>query len=537
MRRGARMRENKLAVRLATLANRVVKIVGAAIFMILAWYAFRYTQYMNPLGSEDPINVHDSMGRNLLFLGITIVVVVSLLVLERYLSPMVQRWIVGISATFMTIWVGGWGFWWITTVDRQPVGDQAFVYGGASYFMGGEYFFLQPGSYCAVYPHQLGLIALIEIFFQIVGAYNYFACQVFLVEMAVGIALLGYLLLRQISNRMTVSVVYCIMMLVCFPLFFYTGWVYGDIPCIFFTLLIACFLIKYNASSHLGWLVGIVISAILAVLARKNSLIMIVALCLTAGICAILKKDKKLIVAILLAAVLPGLSYQAVYKMYEVRSGIEHQDGFPAMSFIAMGMQERWGKFGWYTEYCKEVYFANEMDTKLAAEASKRDIKARLWEFQDNPSYAVRFYREKILSQWNAPLYQSLYFGAQYFEGKYPREGSLADKLNGEYFVGILGICDRLQFILYVGMLCYFLFGVRKDSNILQLFMAVTIIGGFFFSILWEAKARYIFPYYVMMFSYAGIGYVELLSQIQRLISRKSDIVERDNVIPFERVA
>lgn len=531
------MRENTVIDRLAALANMVVKIVGATIFFLLGWYSFRYTRYMNPLGDENSIDVHDSMGRNLLIFVITVVGVIALLALEKRLSPKVQKWILRISVAFMTLWVGGWGFWWITTVDRQPVADQAFVYGGATYFMNGEYSFLQPGSYCSVYPHQLGLIALIELFFHVVGEFNYFACQVLLVGMAIGIALSGYWMISQLTKKLAVAVAYCIMMLGCFPLFFYTGWVYGDIPGAFFTLLVACFLIKYSNTGHWGWLAGIVVSALFAVLTRKNSLIMLVALCLTAGIYALVRKDRKLIIGLLLAAVLPGLSYQAIYKMYELRSGMEHQDGIPAMSFVAMGMQERNGNFGWYSEYCNEVYFENEMNAKLAAETSKRDIKARLWEFQENPSYAVNFYREKILSQWNAPLYQCMYFGAQYFEGKYPREGSLADKLNGEYLLVILGICDRLQFILYVGMLCYFLFGVRKDSNILHLFLAVTIIGGFFFSIMWEAKARYIFPYYIMMFSYTGMGYVGLITQIQKLINRKNKIKEKDNVIPFERVA
>ena len=68
-------------------------------------------------------------------------------------------------------------------------------------------------------------------------------------------------------------------------------------------------------------------------------------------------------------------------------------------------------------------------------------------------------------------------------------------------------MCDRWQMIVYAGMLCYFLLAVRKDSNILQHTLAVTMIGGFLFSIIYEAKARYIFPYYVFMFPYAAMGF------------------------------
>lgn len=61
---------------------------------------------------------------------------------------------------------------------------------------------------------------------------------------------------------------------------------------------------------------------------------------------------------------------------------------------------------------------------------------------------------------------------------------------------------------------------MRKDSNILHHVLAITMLGGFFFSILWEAKARYILPYYITMFPYAVIGYEELLRLAMGLIVR-----------------
>ena len=73
---------------------------------------------------------------------------------------------------------------------------------------------------------------------------------------------------------------------------------------------------------------------------------------------------------------------------------------------------------------------------------------------------------------------------------------------------------------MYVGMLCYFLLAVKKDSPILQHTLAVTIIGGFFFSIIYEAKARYIFPYYVMMFPFASHGYRLAVEQVMILFGK-----------------
>ena len=47
----------------------------------------------------------------------------------------------------------------------------------------------------------------------------------------------------------------------------------------------------------------------------------------------------------------------------------------------------------------------------------------------------------------------------------------------------------------------------------MQHLMVVIIIGGFFFSIIWEAKSRYILPYYLMMFPLATIGYEKLFEK------------------------
>lgn len=537
MRRGERPNDGTFGMRLTSLANWTVRVVGSAIFAFLTWYSLRFTQYINPLGSEDPIVVRDSVIRNMLCLGLAIAVVVGLTVLEACLTVRTKLLIARIAIALTSVWIAIWSLWWITAVDRQPVGDQAFVYGGASYFMEGGYHFLEKGGYCGIYPHQLGLIALMELLFCFAGPQNYFAFQFICAELAVGIVLLGYVLLRQVTDSMMVAVGYCLLMCQCITLVFYTSWVYGEIPSIFFSLLTAVCLLKYAKSEQKRWLVGMVFSVIMAVLVRKNSLIMLVAVCLVGGVYMLCKKDKRILLALLAAVILPGLVYEGIYKMYEVRSGIPHEDGVPPISFVAMGMQETYGKYGWYNNYCKDAYYAADMDIEFMKMLCKEDIQLRLAEFKENPSYAVHFYKEKVLSQWNMPLYQSLYFNSQYLEGKEPAEDSFVARLNTENFVSVLGICDRLQFILFVGLFCYFLFAVKPDSNILQHMLAVAMIGGFLFSIIWEAKSRYIFPYYITMYPLAAIGYWQAINQVKALLGRKQQQKSDDNIIPFERVA
>lgn len=528
----------KFGTGLSSAANLTLKIVGSAIFLVLSWYAMRYTQYMPVYYNEMPVNAVDSMWKNLLGLAVCAIGIVFLLKLEARLSNKPKSRLNRAAIIALSLWIACIGLWWVTSVDRKPVGDQAFIYGGASYFLDGEYIFLNQGGYFDVHPYQLGLTFLVEILLRVAGPGNYLACQLVCVAMAVGIGVLGWLFISEITGYKMLSVGYCILMFGCLPLIFYTGWVYGDIPSTFFMLLTAFSLLRYEKTNRRRWLVLIVFSVIIAVLVRKNSLIMLIALVLSAGVYGIVKKDKKLFLTLVLSVILPWLAYMGIYKMYEMRSGYEHRGaGIPAMSYLAMGMQESGGKYGWYTLYGGQVYDESGSDSRLAAEVSKQDVKERLKYFAENPSYAWRFYREKVLSQWNQPLYQSMFFSAQYAENMEPAGDSFEAKLHGQYLSKILSLCDRIQFILYFGLLCYYLFAVKKKSDILQHMLPATIIGGFFFSILWEAKARYVLPYYIMMYPLAVVGYWQLFSYAMSLIERRRKNKDEDNVIPFRRVA
>ncbi len=514
---------SKFGTGLTSAANMTLKLVGAAIFLALTWYAMRYTQYIVPVFYEEtPVNTVDSMWKNLLAAAVCVMGVALLLKLEKRLSEKIKHRLNVTAIIALSLWIALAGLWWLTLTDRQPVGDQAFIYGGASYFMEGQYGFLDKGGYFDIYPHQLGLTFLVELLIRVAGYENYRACQLVCVAMAVGIGIMGWLLIGRLTRYKMLSVCYCLLMFCCLPLIFYTGWVYGDVPSIFFMLLTAVSLLYYEDTGRRRWLALLVFSVVMAVLVRKNSLIMVIALLLSAGVYAIVKKDKKLFAALALAAVLPWLAYMGIYKMYEVRSGYEYRGaGIPAVSYLAMGMQEDDGKYGWYTLYGRTLYSQYECDSRLAAEVSQKDIRERLDYFVQHPSYAWQFYREKILSQWNQPLYESMFFSAQYAENKQPAPDSLEAKLHGQYFPKILDFCDRMQFIMYFGILCYYLFAIKKKSDILQHMSAATIIGGFLFSIIWEAKARYILPYYIMMYPLAVVGYWQLLGFVMSLVGRR----------------
>lgn len=510
--------KQEIANRLYHMSNWILRITGTVIFAGLVWYAMKYTYHVEPGYSEIPLNEQDSIWKNLLAAMAAVLFLSAFLLAERHMSKKIQLIWCRVTLGIAMLWIGAAGLWWIRSADRAPEGDQAFIYAGASYFQDGEFFFLNKGSYLGMYPHQLTLVALYELLFMFVGAYNYYAIEKVSVILAVVIVYAGYRIVSELTEHTAVIVGYNLMMLGCAPLVFYTSWCYGEVPSIFCILLAAWMLLAYSRCGKKRCLVIMTAAVIMALWFRRHSVILLAALCIAAGVYALKKKDIRIMAALVITIALCWISQQGIYKMYEYRSGIEHEQGIPFSALIAMGLQDGPYSFGgWYNDYPKSTYYELKCDREKTSAFAKQNIKERLRVFAGDLGYAKNFFREKILSQWNQPLYQSIFFNTKYSEEEAPQEGSLVAKVSGSHFRKILAFCDRWQFVVYLGMLCYFWFAVRKDSNILQHLLGITIVGGFFFSIIYEAKARYIFPYYVMMFPLALYGYQQMLEAVMKM--------------------
>ena len=427
-------------------------------------------------------------------------------------------------------------------------------------FLEGNFQSLKKGSYCGLYPHQLGLAALEEGIFRLANTIDYHIIQYIFVLMIVGSIFFLYQIMREMTGqfqRLTGSrdaakaqetggikaqvtgdkkaqeiarervslgfpyiVAGTLLGGVCMAPVFYSCWVYGEVPYVFFALLAVWMLMKYLRNGKGIFLALFVLAVTFAMLVRENALILIVAFGLTAAVRGLETRDWKLFVAIACAVALPLACYQGIFKMYEIRSGYEHSTGLPSNDFVYIGLQETEGRYGWDYYKSSQVYYDNGRDTGRTAEAVDQLIAQRWEEMKGQPGYLKQFFKGKILSQWNAPLYQSMYFNYVHEDVHKPKVTAFLDKLSGEHFFTLLWEADRMQFILYLGMFCYFVFAVRGDSDPLRHILAVTIIGGFLFSVIWEAKTRYIFPYYMMMFPMAVQGYQALASECRRRLKR-----------------
>ena len=416
-------------------ANWVIRIMGSLILLFLVWYAMRTLQYMLPVaGHEDLVEIPDSVIRNLAAAALILLLYAVLTAVEKKAGDKIVIWCKRIAVTLGMLWQGIAGLCWVLAADRVPSADQASVIGAAIDFIQGDYGTLAPDHYCGLYAHQLGPAAMEEMLFRILGEADYHVIQIVFVLLNVAGIYCIYGILKEVSGRLAVVAMGTLLAGSCMASVFYASWVYGEIPWVFCSLFSAWMLVRYIKYGKTGSLVGIVTALTLGTLLRKNTLVLVVAYCMVGAVRIFSKWDRRLLISLVLALALPLLCYQGIYKMYEMRSGMEHSRGLPTSAYLYLGMEEIGGRYGWYYSDCWAQYYATDCNTEQSDQIYREMMQERMQAMKAQPGYLRGFYQGKLLSQWNVPTYQSLYFNFNHGDVYHEKLAALEDRLSGDLF-------------------------------------------------------------------------------------------------------
>ena len=140
-------------------------------------------------------------------------------------------------ANIATIYVIVIGIAYIVMARAYPISDQSVVQRIASSFLDGDYSELTGEGYLVAYPQQLGIIGIIQIIYYIFGKDNYIAIMLFNVLAMAGIFNMLYKILTKMTDNIRIHNLYWVMVFGCFPLIFYSFFVYGTIFGLFFSLV------------------------------------------------------------------------------------------------------------------------------------------------------------------------------------------------------------------------------------------------------------------------------------------------------------
>jgi hypothetical protein len=176
-----------------------------------------------------------------------------------------------------------------------------------------------------------------------------------------------------------------------------------------------------------------------------------------------------------------------------------------------MGTNDEARHAGWYDGSNFRIFEDNNCNPEVSSDIGIDIIKDFLNTCKANPKVGVNFYMRKVTQQWNAPMYQSIVMNHN-VDGK---QGKFAEWLyspekSWKYLEAWMNIH---QLIAYISILIWLIQRWKNPGKMQNYLIYIAIFGGFLFSIIWEAKTRYIFPYYVMMLPMVAIAVGKIIEK------------------------
>lgn len=485
------------------------------ISLVLGYWAIRYTHnYPADLSEGQIIIEPDSLVRNLLVFCAVLAVTWLLQWAMLRGEEAVKRKRVRRFAIAVTLLTGILLAVWVSICHITPVWDQMQVYLDAMDFKVGN--FRDMTGYIYMCPHQYGLTFLYEIFLAFGGGYR--LLQYINVLMVMCTIWCSYALVDELFEDVRASLYVLLGNLLFFPMWIYVNYVYGELLSIGFSMLGIWLLVRgCHRKKNICILLSL-LSLSVAVLARSNVLVVLIAVCIVMLIHSLRQRSLKMLVVAVLTLLVPLGAIGAMRLSYEWRSGIKIEGGIPASMYVAMGMQRSSGGAGVYNGYNNSVFRGEAgSDEEKANEMALDYIQGRMQEFMADTTMAKDFYKEKIQEQWNEPTVCSLVMTATFEQ---PPTGIVEKLYYGSWQQRYRDYMNRYMTVLYLGVILYCALGLARRTNILQCLLLIGVIGGFLFSILWEAKSRYVLPYMILLIPYMALGISAAQSYLEKAVRK-----------------
>ena len=486
---------------LETMCTKIVFGIAAAMFFALTFWAVKYSHRYNlDYTSEKVWGNFDSMpGNMIMFLVIFVIFYILQLIILRGTEEQKHKR-VKIFLIIDMIVVGIMATVWVTGCHIKPSDDQLQVYLTSVEFSQGIYRDME--AYFYMYTQQYGLAFLYECVLWIWESYH--LIQYINIAFLIATIYFGYKISDVLFNNPRINFYTILVMNLFFPLFIYINFVYGESGIVAMCLCSIWSVLKWTKTGKNRFAVLAIIAMTLAMLARLNMVIIAIALVIMLLMFSLRNKNWKALVVAGLLFVIPFVTIEAVKFSYEVRSGLEVSKGSPAVLHIAMGMQDSWQGAGAYNAYNNSTFWgAAGGDSELASQIGWDYIRGRLQEFKADLGTARYFYQNKIWQQWNEGSYGSIImtnkFDAAPFRPAQELYGGRLREASQNYM-------ERYLFVIYLMAFVYSMYGFLFEKELKKTILPMIVIGGMIFSLLWEAKARYVFPYVAVLLPAVAAG-------------------------------
>ena len=411
---------------------------------------------------------------------------------------------------------GAAAIWWVGYARLLPLTDAKWTRGAAQALLEGSSWGFENGNYMSIYPHQSGLALYHCLLMTVFGhenivCFQYINCFAYMVILwAMGE--FGLLFGMKDSGCLTVTVLGVLF----FPLMFYVTFVYGTLQGLALSMVGMLLMIRFCKNG--GWYRALLgaLALSLAVMIKPNYEIFVVGTLLYLVYCGLMKKNKGVLLPILLLIAGFLAATKLPIAIMERLSGCTLNNGYPTSTWLVMGLSDGVESSpGWWSSYANDTYAQSGQNAAIQNQIAMADLKEILLGYLHDPFSLVRFLVLKNATQWSEPLFHGLWLNdvMMLCNGAPPLMAQLVkDFLStpGQYHAA--QSMNVLQSFVYGGLVLWAWMptGERRENS--EDLLAVVLLGGFLFHCFWEAKGQYTVPYYVLVFPLAILGYRRLVS-------------------------
>lgn len=318
---------------------------------------------------------------------------------------------VRLNAGLCALWLAAAVFW-IWAIGMRQRADAQLVMADASQFARGYYGALSE-DYLQVYTYQLGLCLPLHVLAKLLSGPALgqldFAAQC--LNAALGIAGAGVLaaLAQEIFEKRA-ALAALLLYIVSLPTLLFAQFVYNiNLMILLCAGTMLCFA-RYVRTGRVGFGAGYALLGGLALAAKPNAAVVLLALFICALMHGWARKDGKIVLFAALSFAIGKGALAAVTAWYAQKGGVTFRANVSMWARLAMGMQESPIAAGWYNNYT-ERFFSADVTAEQEKAQALADIGAQLCRMRENPAAALAFYREKLLTQWLEPACDMLWSG------------------------------------------------------------------------------------------------------------------------------
>ena len=465
--------------------------------------------------------------------------------------------LIGVSIAIFTSWINKYkinkilkrvimivsiiiyGIFQVLWIQHCMVGagaDSEMIYGAASRLFNNKEISGYLLEYFAYYKQNMGLVVIFENLMRVFNTDN---INLFRYVNAVSniFTILGLYWIYQLINKNSTKkngILFYVLALGFLPISLLCTWVYGDFIGLALSVWSIAFIIKYQQIKKIRYFIFSSISMAIAIMARGNSSIFVIAILIYMFLTLFEEKTNKekiiKLVLIPIFAIIAIMPNELLMKYITDRYEINDKKEKSVIVYLYMGMSEGNMANGWFNDEIatinREIKTYPKNDKTIENQTLEK-LKNRIQYFRENPKYAFEFYRDKILSMWAEPTMASEIYNTQ--RGIEPTDNKMFVLLmEGQNFEILKSSQKIIDGMIFIGaLLCIIL--KRKNISSEVLLLALIFLGGFSFHILWEAKSRYIIPYVIILIPMAVDGINELSIYLRNKMNQKKLLKEGES--------